>query len=499
MRKTTRTDSYSHILKYTGLFGGVQGVGILVGIVRNKLIAVILGPQGMGLVSLFNSTIKFVSDSTNFGISMSGVRHISEAFEQSDSGKIERAVALIRYWSLLAAALGTVLCVVLSPLFNHYTFSWSGHLLHFILLSPIVGMMAITGGELAILKGARRLRHLAAVTVYNLLAALVISVPIYYFFGDAGIVPSLFLMALVQMLLVIVCSYRIFPFNLKSHKTLFREGLGMVRLGTAFVIAGVLGSGADFLIRTYLNSVSCTETVGLYNAGFMMTMTYVGMVFSAMETDYFPRLSGVAQLGTTFNTMVNRQIEVMLLLVSPLLVAFMVGLPVLLPLLYSGKFNPAMGMMRFVILVMYFRALKLPVEYIPLARGDSKSYLLMEMVYDILLVAAVVFCYDRYGLDGTGVGILVAGFLTWLCNYGYAGWKYGYHPSRSVLSYALGHVAIGVLSFLCTGVESRVAYWLLGGILFMASLSLSVSALKRRTQLSESIRQRIIKLFRGNR
>jgi O-antigen/teichoic acid export membrane protein len=38
----------------------------------------ILGPEGMGLISLFNSTIKWVSDSTNFGISMSAVRDISE-------------------------------------------------------------------------------------------------------------------------------------------------------------------------------------------------------------------------------------------------------------------------------------------------------------------------------------------------------------------------------------------------------------------------------------
>ena len=52
-----KTDSYSHILRYTGLFGGVQGLNILVGIVRNKLVAMILGPDGMGLISLFNSTL----------------------------------------------------------------------------------------------------------------------------------------------------------------------------------------------------------------------------------------------------------------------------------------------------------------------------------------------------------------------------------------------------------------------------------------------------------
>ena len=57
------------------------------------------------------------------------------------------------------------------------------------------------GGELAILKGVRKLGALAAISVYNVLAALVLTVPLYYLFGDTAIVPSLVLMALVQLLL----------------------------------------------------------------------------------------------------------------------------------------------------------------------------------------------------------------------------------------------------------------------------------------------------------
>lgn len=43
MSKKERTESYSHILKYTGLFGGVQALSIGVALVRNKLVSLILG------------------------------------------------------------------------------------------------------------------------------------------------------------------------------------------------------------------------------------------------------------------------------------------------------------------------------------------------------------------------------------------------------------------------------------------------------------------------
>ena len=91
----------------------------------------------------------------------------------------------------------------------------------------------------------------------------------------------------------------------------------------------------------------------------MLTITYADMVFSAMGTDYYPRLSAVEGTGEKLNLVVNRQIEVSLLLVSPLLILFIVGVPILLPMLYSDKFLPVMGMMKITILAMYFRAVTL--------------------------------------------------------------------------------------------------------------------------------------------
>jgi O-antigen/teichoic acid export membrane protein len=278
MKKQAKEDSYLHILKYTGLFGGVQGLNILVGIVRNKFVAMILGPDGMGLVSLFNSTIKLVSDSTNFGISMSAVKTLSEAFESDDDARKAAVVAMIRSWNLLTAILGMVLCVVLSPFLNKWTFSWGDHTLHFVFLAPVVGLMAITGGETAILKAARKLNRLAAISVYNMLFALFCTVPLYYFYGQAGIVPSLLLLALAQCLITIGCSYKLFTPRFALSQCRLSEGGGIIRLGMAFVVAGILGSGAEFVIRSYMNYTADVHSVGLYNAGYMMTMTYAGMV-----------------------------------------------------------------------------------------------------------------------------------------------------------------------------------------------------------------------------
>ena len=207
MSKKERSDSYSHILKYTGLFGGVQALSIGVALVRNKLVALILGPGGMGLVSLFNSTVSLVSDTSSFGIGLSAVQRISKAYDDGDNESVERSVSVVRYWSMLLALLGTAVCVVASPFLSWFTFSWDGHTLHFICLSPVVGLGILTLGETAIIKALRKLRRLALISFYNVIGALIVSVPIYYFWGVKGIVPSLVLMALVQFLLTIRVSF----------------------------------------------------------------------------------------------------------------------------------------------------------------------------------------------------------------------------------------------------------------------------------------------------
>ncbi len=381
--------SYSHIFKYTGVFGSVQLLGILISVVRTKVIAVLLGPHGVGLISLFNSTVKFLSDSTNLGLSMSAVKRVSMSYDSGNAEELAESVRVVRTISLVTAIVGTLVALAVSPLLSKYTFFWDGHLVHFLCLSPVVGLMAVTGGEVAILKGIRQLGSLARSTIWYLLAALLLSVPLYFFFGISGIVPAMVVMALAQMLITIAYSYRHQPLVL-------RRGYGMISQGVGFVLASVAAAASELIIRSYINNVSDAEMVGLYNAGFMMTMTYAGMVFSALDADYYPRLSAISDLGREFNATVNRQIEVSLMIVSPFLVAFMVGLPLLLPLLYSGKFLPASGMVRLIILAMYLRAVKLPIAYLPLARGNSRSYLLMEGIYAVVLVLSTIVLFDRY-------------------------------------------------------------------------------------------------------
>ncbi len=474
-----KENSYTRIFKYTSLFGGVQGLNILIGLVRNKFVAVLLGPVGMGLISIYNTAAVFLQNATNFGIQTTGVREIAVAYKDGDDDTLRRNIRLLRSWSVVVAAIGFFITIACARFLSLWAFSSADYTWKFMCLAPIVALAALTGGETAILKGTRRLSQLARTSVYSVVAALVLSVPLYMRWGNDGIIPSLLLIAAVQMVLTMAFSYRFYPLRLTFGKEL-SAGRSMLAIGAAFVVAGIAGSGAEFIIRAFLSDMSLS-LVGLYNTGYMITVTYAGMIFAAMETDYFPYLSSICHNTRMMNGAVNRQIEVSMVMVAPFLIVLMVALPLLIPLLFSSQFLPVIGMTQVAILAMYSRAVTLPVAYITLAKGDSRSYLLLELVCDVVLVTAVILGYYNWGLEGTGFALALTNILDCLCVCSFCRWRYNLALSTTVLRFILLQAAIGVVALVVVRLTAGPLYWLCGILLIAVSTALSYKTFIRHT------------------
>ena len=70
-------NKYRSIAKGSAIFGGTQIYNILIGIVRGKLVAMLLGPEGMGIASLLNSAALTIQQFSSFGINLSIVKEIA--------------------------------------------------------------------------------------------------------------------------------------------------------------------------------------------------------------------------------------------------------------------------------------------------------------------------------------------------------------------------------------------------------------------------------------
>lgn len=486
----TSNDSYDHVLKYTGMFGGVQVLVTLIGLVRNKFMALLLGTAGVGFNALFVSMQNFASQCTNLGISFGAVPKLSEYYEEQQEEQLEYHIQVIRLWSMIAAGLGFLFCVAVSPLMNDLSFTWGNHTLHYAMLGVSVAMLTLTGGETAVLKATRRLGALAKIQIYTAIISVLVSIPLYYYYGHSGVIPVIVSMAAVTMVATMRYSYRSYPLRLQWTGSVLKSGAGMIRLGVAFVLAAAVGSASEMFIRAFLNVEGGLGDVGLYNAGFMLTITYAGMVFSSMEQDYFPRLSAVSKDVEKTNETVNKQMEVSLLLLSPMLVALLTALPVLVPLLFSAEFLPVVEMAQVAVLAMYFKVLNLPVAYITLAHSKSLAYLLLETTYFVVLVVGVMAGFRMWGIWGTGLAVVIAHIAELMTVGGYAYWQFNYRCTWTIARYAGVQTAIGLVAYAVSVMVEGWGYWIAEAALTLVSTAYSVYILRQKTHLWEALKKR---------
>lgn len=484
--------SYGHVLKYTWLFGGVQGLNLLISIARTKAVALFLGPAGLGLINIYNNILGLLAQCTNLGVPFSAVKDVADKKANGTPADVSESIAAVRFWCLITAAFGTLSALVFAPLISRVTFGSSDYTLSLVLLSGVVGMMAVTGGELAILKGLKCLRRVAWVSLLCALLSLALTVPLYFVWGIESVAAALFVSNAAVLAVHLGYSTRVAPWRWSGFsKRLLRKSLPIVRLGLAYIGAGALGQGAEYVMRTLLLRSGGMEVVGFYNCGYMLVVSYASLVFTAVESDYFPRLSGVVSDRPAMSRTVNRQTEVCLLLIAPVLVAFVILMPVAVRMLFSSDFLHAVDMATCAVFYMFFKALTLPAAYLPLAAGDSKTYLICEAAYDAVIAVAVPLAYHFFGLAATGCALSFMGLFDLLLIHLAYRRRYGYrfHTDHlPAMAAQLALLAAGVWAALSLPLLPRC---LAGAAAFAASAALSLRILNSETQLAAHIKEKI--------
>lgn len=490
--------TYDHVVKYTGILGFVQVLTILVSVVRNKLAAVWLGTVGLGLSSLYVNLTGFLSGISNLGISFSSIKHISELYEQGDMARVGRFVEVVRTWSVWTAILGMAVCILFSPLISWWAFGDGSHIASICFLSPMLAFMSVTGGELAVLKAVRRLKRVAMVSVSGALATLLFTVPFYYFWGIDGVVPGLVCSTAGVMAVHLFFSLKVFPWRVSLfNRAYFADGIQLVRLGIPYVVAGFVNTATSLGVTMFIVNVGSLSDAGLYGMGYSLVLVYAGTFFSAVDSDYFPRLSAIHAERERMNVTVNRQVKVCLLLISPILIIFILFMPVIVYILYTSEFFPIIGMAVCASLHLFFKAMTLPAAYISLAKGDALVYFCMEVAYDVILVILIVALYLSWGIFGTGVAIALAGVFDLFLIYAVYGWRYGFRPDYSFLP-VVAMQLVCVLAVVCLGLQDDIGLKVAGGSIACAcSVMLSVHVLRREVSLFSSFKAGLKARFGG--
>ena len=400
---TAHKQSYGQILKSSALVGGSSVVNIAIGIVRTKAMALLLGPAGFGLFGLYGSIASLTQSIAGMGVNSSGVRQIAEAVGSDDTERIAQTTAVLRRISMFLGMLGAGLLLVFSRQVSTLTFGSNQHAGAVCLLSIAVFFQLISAGQGALIQGMRRIADLAKMGVLGALFGTLISIPMVYFFREKGVVPSLVGVAAMSILTSWWYSRKIcIQVPSMTASRLGQEAASLLKLGLAFMSSGLITMGVAYVVRITLLHKVGFEATGFYQSAWTLGGLYVGFILQAMAADFYPRLTSSANDNTACNRLVNEQARVGLLLAGPGVIATLTFAPVVITLLYSAKFGPAVGVLRWVCLGATLQVITWPMGFIIMAKGRPGLLVFCELAWGIVSLGLAWICVTSFGLNGAG-------------------------------------------------------------------------------------------------
>lgn len=415
---TVEKDTYGQILKSSALIGGSSVVNIAIGIVRTKVMALLLGPEGFGLMGVYGSISNFAQCVASMGINSSGVRQIAEAVGSGDRERVARTVVVLRRTSIILGILGAVLLVAFSSQVSTLTFGDDQHTAAVALLSLAVLFSLVSGGQGALIQGMRRIADLARMGILGSFFGLLISIPLVYFLREEGVVPAL--VGIAAMTIITSWWYsrkvKIQPPAMTAAQTK-EEAAALLKLGFAFMASGILMMGAAYAVRIMVIRMVDLEAAGFYQAAWTLGGLYVGIILQSMGADFYPRLTAVAKDNAVCNRLVNEQTQISLLLAGPGVIATLTFASVVIALFYSEKFGPAVEVLRWICLGTTLQVITWPIGFIIVAKGAQKIFFWAELAWTIVNVGFSWICVSSFGLNGAGIAFFASYVFHWLLIY----------------------------------------------------------------------------------
>lgn len=480
--------SYRQILKATSLFGGVQVITILISIVRTKFVAVWLGAAGVGIIGLLNSPIAIITTLTGLGLSFGAVRDISAAAATGDDLQVAKTVKTFRRWVWLTGSVGMCLTIFLARFLSEWSFGNSNYTWAFIALSCTLLLNDISSGQNVLLRGMRKLNYMAQSTIIGAVIGLFTSLPLYYFYGIKGIVPSLIITAFSSLFLSWLFSrkIKIEPVEI-AYKTSWTDGMSMVKLGIVLTLSGLIGTLIRYLISSYIGRTGGVEQVGLYQSGNGLITGYISIVFTAMGTDYFPRLAGTRN-NQESNELVNQQIEMALLIIAPICIGLTIALPLVIKLLYSASFLTTVSMVEWILISVIVKAIVWAIGFLYLAKSDYTTAFKVDNITNFFLLTGYIGMYALLGLEGLGIAEFLLYCFAFILTYYFANKKYQFAFTKQTIVIIVTSLFMSIAVFAILRVMERTfTAYCISIVLLLITSFFSIKNLNKRLDIKSMV------------
>jgi PST family polysaccharide transporter len=464
----TSENSKKQIVKSSAIVGGAAFLTILIGLVRVKVVALLLGPAGIGLMGIFSTIMATGAVFFSMGLDTSGVREL--ALSNKSVEKLDLVRKALFSAKFLLGLFAIMFILIYSATLSEWFFKSSDYQLAICILAVGIFFSLISGSQTTLLQGLRKITSLAKVKVIGTLASTIIGLLILWRMGESGLPYFVIALPLVSFFVALYYCQKLPKLTTStfSFKHMKQQWQTMFTLGFAFMLASLMEVVSQLIVRFIVNQELDIDSVGYFQAAWAISMTYISFVLGAMAADYYPRLTEQIHNRQEANRLVNEQTEIAIIFAAPILLAMLAFAPLVINLLYSSDFTDSIEILRWQVFGDVLKVISWPLGFIILAKGRSKLFFCTQLLWNASYVLLVYLAINDLGITITGYAFAVSYLIYIVVVYVVASKSNGFSWTKKNIKLIL-LLTFSALSLLLLSYFSRSATMALGFFLVLGS------------------------------
>lgn len=336
------------LIKNTSYLASAKILKFFTGIIRSKLIAILLGTAGIGIVSQLQFITLKMTQFTLLGMSDGLVKQIAENRDNSDfDKKFKDSIKSYVIILLIVSLISIVLILTFSKQLTIYVFGNIKYYNYFIIGLVTFPILIINTISYAILKGFKEIKYIARGELIIIGINFLFFIPLLYFFGLSGAVISVtlsFLSALVvnnYFARKKILTRLNISINSIIHAKAQRENIKELFVFAGFgVTTGVVLIFSEIASRSIVIEHLGIESLGLYGPVMSWGSLFSGFILPSIYTYLLPRFCKVKS---------NKEIvgilnDVLRMVSFGMIPLILIGIPIrytIIPIFYSNEFLQA--------------------------------------------------------------------------------------------------------------------------------------------------------------
>ncbi len=382
---------------------GAKAITAALLFLRAKAVALMLGPEGVGLLGLYTAAQEIGAQAADGGLSHSSVREVARRRNRPDrAARLRRSLAVA---IIAAAAIAAVLTWCFRRALSEALTGGQTHADAFGLLSVGIALTIFFRWRQSLVIAYGQVMALSRAVVVGTATATLIGTILIWMFGSEGLIWAT--IATPAAGLVALAFVRLPPVGSPTGR-MTPDWARLARLGVPLMLIAQMSLIAPMLIRIGLTHQDGLDQAGYFQAAWTISAHCMTILLTAVAMDFYPKISALSDDRGKVSDCIRDQLSLHLTFGAPILLLIAGFAPLVLTVLFSGAFSAAAPLLHGLMVGGLARLVSAPLETVLTAFGRPRAVVISSILSLGLLLSGSWIGYGQLGLIAIAIAFAAA-------------------------------------------------------------------------------------------